>query len=28
VVAIRVTLDTAAVPGWNELDAIGGLTCD
>ena len=23
VVAVRVTLDSAAVPGWNEIDAIG-----
>jgi hypothetical protein len=23
IVAVRVTLDSAAVPGWNEIDAIG-----
>lgn len=28
IVAIRVTLDSAAVAGWNELDAIGGQPCD
>jgi len=27
VVAIRVTLDSPAVPGWNEIDAIGGVPC-
>lgn len=27
VVAVRVTLDSAAVPGWNEIDAIGVRTC-
>ena len=28
VYSVRVTLDSAAVPGWNELDAIGIQTCD
>jgi hypothetical protein len=28
VVAVRVTLASAAVPGWNELDAIGATRCD
>ncbi len=28
VAAIRVTVDSTAVPGWNEIDAIGGVTCD
>lgn len=27
VVAVRVTLDSAAAPGWNEIDAIGGRPC-
>ena len=27
IVAVRVHLDSAAVPGWNELDAIGLLPC-
>jgi hypothetical protein len=27
VVGVRVTLDSAAVPGWNEIDAIGGVPC-
>ena len=27
IAAVRVTLATAAVPGWNELDAIGGVPC-
>jgi hypothetical protein len=27
VVAVRVTLDTKAVPGWNEIDAIGVTPC-
>jgi hypothetical protein len=25
--AVRVTLASGAVPGWNELDAIGGVPC-
>ena len=25
--AVRVTLASASVPGWNELDAIGGVPC-
>jgi hypothetical protein len=28
VVGVRVTLASAAVPGWNEIDAIGGAPCD
>lgn len=28
VVAVRVTLASQAVPGWNEVDAIGGTPCD
>jgi hypothetical protein len=28
VTAVRVTLDSAAVPGWNEIDAIGVTPCD
>jgi hypothetical protein len=28
VVAVKVTLSSAAVPGWNEIDAIGGTPCD
>ena len=28
VVSVRVTLASAAVPGWNEIDAIGGTPCD
>jgi hypothetical protein len=28
VVGVRVTLDSAAVPGWNELDAIGAVPCE
>jgi hypothetical protein len=28
VVAVKVTLDSGAVPGWNEIDAIGGMPCD
>jgi hypothetical protein len=28
VVAVRVTLASQAVPGWNEIDAIGGTPCD
>lgn len=27
VVGVRVTLDAAAVTGWNEIDAIGGVPC-
>jgi hypothetical protein len=27
VVGVRVTLDSAAVSGWNEIDAIGGQPC-
>jgi hypothetical protein len=27
VVGVRVTLDSAAVPGWNEIDAIGARPC-
>ena len=27
VAAVRVTLASGAVPGWNELDAIGGVPC-
>jgi hypothetical protein len=27
VVGVRVTLNSAAVPGWNEIDAIGGHPC-
>lgn len=27
VVAVRVTLDSQAVPGWNEIDAIGLVPC-
>ncbi|HTE53714.1 MAG TPA: hypothetical protein VK698_22825 [Kofleriaceae bacterium] len=27
VISVRVTLDSAAVPGWNEIDAIGGQPC-
>lgn len=27
VVGVRVTLDSAAVPGWNEIDAIGAQPC-
>lgn len=27
VAGVRVTLDSAAVPGWNEIDAIGGQPC-
>jgi hypothetical protein len=27
VLAVRVTLDSAAVPGWNEIDAIGLTAC-
>ncbi|HVK78428.1 MAG TPA: hypothetical protein VM734_34250 [Kofleriaceae bacterium] len=27
IVAIRLTLDSPAVPGWNEIDAIGGQPC-
>lgn len=27
VAAVRVTLASSAVPGWNELDAIGGVPC-
>jgi len=27
IVAVRVTLASGAVPGWNELDAIGGVPC-
>lgn len=27
IAAVRITLDTAAVPGWNELDAIGAVAC-
>ncbi len=28
VVGVKVTLDSSAVPGWNEIDAIGGTPCD
>jgi len=28
VVAVRVTLASGAVPGWNEIDAVGGTPCD
>lgn len=28
IVAIRVQLDSSAVAGWNELDAIGAIPCD
>ncbi|MBK9034863.1 MAG: hypothetical protein IPL61_26970 [Myxococcales bacterium] len=28
VASIRVTLDSRAVIGWNELDAIGGVACE
>lgn len=28
VASIRLDLDSAAVPGWNELDAIGVVPCD
>jgi hypothetical protein len=28
VTAIRVTIDSGAVPGWNEIDAIGGRLCE
>ncbi|MCA9676542.1 MAG: hypothetical protein KC464_16030 [Myxococcales bacterium] len=28
ITAIRVTIDSPAVPGWNEIDAIGGVPCD
>jgi hypothetical protein len=28
IVAVRVTLDSAAVPGWNEIDAVGVRPCD
>jgi hypothetical protein len=28
VVAVRVTMDTRAVPGWNEIDAIGAHSCE
>jgi hypothetical protein len=28
VAAVRVTLASAAVTGWNEIDAIGGVPCD
>jgi hypothetical protein len=27
VIGVRVTLDSDAVPGWNEIDAIGGRPC-
>jgi hypothetical protein len=27
VIAVRVTLDSAAVSGWNEIDAVGGQPC-
>lgn len=27
VIAVRVTLDSVAVPGWNEIDAIGLVPC-
>jgi hypothetical protein len=27
ITAVRVTLASAAVPGWNEIDAIGGVPC-
>jgi len=27
IVAVRVTLDSASVPGWNEIDAIGLVSC-
>jgi hypothetical protein len=28
VVAVRITLASQAVPGWNEIDAVGGTPCD
>ncbi|HUJ58051.1 MAG TPA: hypothetical protein VLX92_06150 [Kofleriaceae bacterium] len=28
IASVRVTLASAAVPGWNEIDAIGGVACD
>ena len=28
VVAVKVTLASGAVPGWKEIDAIGGTPCD
>lgn len=28
IAAIRVTLDSPSVSGWNELDAIGGVPCE
>lgn len=28
VIGVRVTLASQAVPGWNEIDAIGGTSCD
>jgi len=28
VIGVKVTLASAAVPGWNEIDAIGGTPCD
>jgi len=28
VVAVRVTLASASVPGWNEIDAIGLVPCE
>jgi hypothetical protein len=28
IVAVKLTLDSAAVPGWNEIDAIGLVPCD
>ena len=27
IVAVRITLDSASVPGWNEIDAIGLVAC-
>jgi hypothetical protein len=27
VVGVRVTIDSHEVPGWNEIDAIGGRPC-
>jgi hypothetical protein len=28
VTEVRVTIDSKAVAGWNEIDAIGGEICD
>ena len=27
VIAVRVTLDSKAVAGWNEIDAVGLIPC-